>query len=75
MSASAHPSSDDALSVRGADISFTLQEEAAGSRFRDLNGRPGSVEKIIANNGGNYVRQPTSRVGRRTHAVNFLAVC
>lgn len=56
MSASAHPPRDGALSVRGADISFTLQEEAAGSRFRDLNGRPGSVEKIIANNGGNYVR-------------------
>jgi len=56
MSASAHPPRAGALSVRGADISFTLQEEAAGSRFRDLNGRPGSVEKIIANNGGNYVR-------------------
>jgi arabinogalactan endo-1,4-beta-galactosidase len=56
MSASAHPPRDGALSVRGADISFTLQEEAAGSRYRDLNGRPGSVEKIIANNGGNYVR-------------------
>lgn len=56
MSASAHPTRDGALSVRGADISFTLQEEAAGSTFRDLNGQPGSVEKIMANNGGNYVR-------------------
>ena len=56
MSASADPPGAGALSVRGADISFTLQEEAAGSRFRDLNGRPGPVEKIIANNGGNYVR-------------------
>lgn len=44
-----------ALSVRGADISFTLQEEAAGTTYSD-NGRQGRVEEILARHGANYVR-------------------
>jgi arabinogalactan endo-1,4-beta-galactosidase len=55
-SSSAHERHDGRLSVRGADISFTLQEEAVGSTFRDLRGRRGSVEAILARSGGNYVR-------------------
>jgi arabinogalactan endo-1,4-beta-galactosidase len=44
-----------ALSVRGADISFTLQEEAAGTRYRDR-GRVQPVERILAGRGANFVR-------------------
>ena len=55
--AAAHsPQHSKSLSVRGADISFTLQEEAAGTQYRDLRGRKGSVERILAGSGGNYVR-------------------
>jgi arabinogalactan endo-1,4-beta-galactosidase len=55
--AAAHPPSHSkSLSVRGADISFTLQEEAAGTKYRDVRGHPGSVEQILARSGGNYVR-------------------
>jgi arabinogalactan endo-1,4-beta-galactosidase len=43
------------LSVRGADISFTLQEEAAGIRYSDR-GRTAPVEQILAGHGANYVR-------------------
>jgi arabinogalactan endo-1,4-beta-galactosidase len=39
----------------GADISFTRQEEQAGKVFTD-NGRPGRVERILANHGANYIR-------------------
>jgi arabinogalactan endo-1,4-beta-galactosidase len=43
------------LRVRGADVSFTLQEEAAGNRFRDGRVvRP--VEGILARHGATYVR-------------------
>jgi arabinogalactan endo-1,4-beta-galactosidase len=56
-SAGAHPSEHGkSLSVRGADNSFTLQEEAAGTTYRDLRGRKGTVERILADNGANYVR-------------------
>jgi Arabinogalactan endo-1,4-beta-galactosidase len=55
--AAAHPPEHGkSLSVRGADISFTLQEEAANTHYRDLRGRTGSVERILAGSGGNYVR-------------------
>jgi arabinogalactan endo-1,4-beta-galactosidase len=41
--------------MRGADVSFTLQEEAAGSRFTDR-GKVRPVERILAEHGANYVR-------------------
>ncbi|MCM3885697.1 glycosyl hydrolase 53 family protein [Frankia sp. R82] len=45
----------DVLAVRGADISFTLQEEAAGTTLSDgLRHLP--LEHILAAHGGNYVR-------------------
>ncbi|HEX6675590.1 MAG TPA: glycosyl hydrolase 53 family protein [Actinomycetes bacterium] len=43
------------LRVRGADISFTLQEEAAGNSFTD-NGAVQPVERILARHGANFVR-------------------
>src|SRR5262245_5435277 len=43
------------LSVRGGDISFTPQLEAAGIKFSD-NGKVRPVEKIMAAHGANYVR-------------------
>ncbi|HZC28050.1 MAG TPA: glycosyl hydrolase 53 family protein [Actinopolymorphaceae bacterium] len=45
-----------ALGVRGADISFTLQEEAVGNTVRDLQGTVRPIEKIIAAYGGTHVR-------------------
>jgi arabinogalactan endo-1,4-beta-galactosidase len=44
-----------ALSVRGADISFAVQEYEAGKRFID-GGRPQPVESILAAHGANYAR-------------------
>jgi len=44
-----------ALSVRGADISFTQQEEAVGNNFTDR-GVTMPVERILARNGATYVR-------------------
>jgi arabinogalactan endo-1,4-beta-galactosidase len=44
-----------ALRIRGADLSFTLQEYAAGSRYRDR-GRVRPVEDILAGHGANYCR-------------------
>jgi arabinogalactan endo-1,4-beta-galactosidase len=41
--------------VRGADISFTLQEEAVGNTFTDR-GKTQPVERILADRGANYVR-------------------
>lgn len=41
--------------VRGADISFTLQEEAARKSYRD-NGSVQPIERILANHGANFVR-------------------
>ncbi|GAB3257090.1 glycoside hydrolase family 53 protein [Kineosporia babensis] len=44
------------LSVRGADLSFLLQLEEAGVRYRDRQGRTGTAEKILAAAGANYQR-------------------
>jgi arabinogalactan endo-1,4-beta-galactosidase len=44
-----------ALSIRGADLSFTPQLEAAGVRHSDR-GRVRPVERILAARGANYVR-------------------
>ncbi len=41
--------------IRGADLSFTPQLEAAGVRFRD-HGRVRPVERILADRGANYLR-------------------
>lgn len=43
------------LAVRGADISFTLQEEAAGTRYRTA-GRVHPIEKILVDAGATWVR-------------------
>jgi arabinogalactan endo-1,4-beta-galactosidase len=43
------------LRVRGADVSFTLQEEAVGTRFSDR-GAVRRVEDILARHGATYVR-------------------
>jgi arabinogalactan endo-1,4-beta-galactosidase len=53
--ASASDGGHHGLSVRGGDISFTLQEEAAGTRYTDR-GRTKPVERILADHGANYVR-------------------
>ncbi|WP_242425115.1 glycosyl hydrolase 53 family protein, partial [Frankia sp. EI5c] len=45
----------DVLGVRGADISFTPQEEAAGTVLRD-GGQDLPIERILAAHGGNYAR-------------------
>lgn len=43
------------MPIRGADISFTLQEEAAGNRVTD--GRQvAPIESVLAANGANYAR-------------------
>jgi arabinogalactan endo-1,4-beta-galactosidase len=44
-----------ALSVRGADLGFLLQEEAAGARYRDR-GKVKPAERILAEHGANWVR-------------------
>ncbi len=43
------------LRIRGADISFAPQLEAAGVRFSDC-GRVRPVERILADHGANYLR-------------------
>ncbi len=48
-------SANTALRIRGADLSFTPQLEAAGVRFRDR-GVVRPVERIFARHGANYVR-------------------
>jgi arabinogalactan endo-1,4-beta-galactosidase len=45
-----------ALSVRGADIGFTLQEEAIGNELRDPRGRVRPIEKILEGEGATHVR-------------------
>ena len=45
-----------ALSLRGADLSFLPQLEEAGVRYRDLTGRVGKAEKILADQGANAMR-------------------
>jgi arabinogalactan endo-1,4-beta-galactosidase len=49
------PAPRGALRIRGADISFTLQEEAVGKKFFE-GGRVLPVERILAANGANDVR-------------------
>jgi arabinogalactan endo-1,4-beta-galactosidase len=43
------------LRVRGADMSFTLQEEAIGTKYSDR-GKVRPVEQILAKHGANYMR-------------------
>lgn len=43
------------LAIRGADISFTLQQEAIGQTFSDQ-GQTAPLEKILAGHGANYAR-------------------
>ncbi|GAA3818728.1 hypothetical protein GCM10022226_44050 [Sphaerisporangium flaviroseum] len=46
-----------ALRIRGADLSFTLQEYAAGARYRDrAHTRVRPVEEILAGHGANHCR-------------------
>ena len=45
----------DALQIRGADISFTLQEESVGAKYSD-SGVPMPLERILAARGATYVR-------------------
>jgi arabinogalactan endo-1,4-beta-galactosidase len=45
-----------ALSVRGADLSFLPQLEEAGVRYRDRTGRVRPAEQILAREGANYMR-------------------
>ncbi len=44
-----------ALAVRGADISFTLQEESIGTTY-SVDGAVAPIEKILASAGANFVR-------------------
>jgi arabinogalactan endo-1,4-beta-galactosidase len=44
------------LGVRGADLSFTLQEEAAGNSYTNLQGHRHPVEKILVSAGANWAR-------------------
>ncbi|SDZ23875.1 arabinogalactan endo-1,4-beta-galactosidase [Geodermatophilus africanus] len=44
-----------ALRLRGADVSFTLQEEAAGTVLRD-GGRTAPIESVLAAHGATHVR-------------------
>lgn len=43
------------LRIRGADISFTLQEEALGTKLSD-NGQSRPIEQILRRHGANYIR-------------------
>ena len=49
------PASSSTLGIRGADISFTLQEEAIDQTFSD-NGQTAPLETILAGHGANYAR-------------------
>lgn len=48
-------SASEALRVRGADISFTLQNEAANNQVADGT-ETQAIEKILASHGANYIR-------------------
>ncbi|MEQ7125789.1 glycosyl hydrolase 53 family protein [Actinopolymorpha sp. B11F2] len=54
--AHAHGGMGRALSVRGADIGFTLQEEAIGNQLRDPRGKVRPIEKILEGQGATHVR-------------------
>lgn len=45
-----------ALEVRGADMSFTLQEETAGTVLRDSLGQVRPIERILADAGATWAR-------------------
>lgn len=49
------PSTPPTLRIRGADISFTLQEEAINQLLSD-NGTTAPIETILAGHGANYAR-------------------
>jgi len=53
--AASAPSGRSAAALRGADLSFTLEEEAAGATFRD-GARAAPVEQLLADRGANVVR-------------------
>ncbi|HEV7848328.1 MAG TPA: glycosyl hydrolase 53 family protein [Mycetocola sp.] len=55
VSSSPSPSESTSLRIRGADVSFALQNEAAGIQVSD-EGAVLPVERILANHGANYVR-------------------
>ena len=44
------------LAIRGADISFLLQEDEAGRRFTDRRGHRRPAERILAGAGANWAR-------------------
>jgi arabinogalactan endo-1,4-beta-galactosidase len=47
--------SPESLRVRGADVSFTLQEEVVGTVLYDRDG-PAPIEQVLEGSGANYVR-------------------
>jgi arabinogalactan endo-1,4-beta-galactosidase len=49
------PAASPTVDIRGADISFTLQEEANNQTLTD-NGQTAPLEKILAGHGANYAR-------------------
>jgi arabinogalactan endo-1,4-beta-galactosidase len=49
------PASSPTVGIRGADISFTLQEEGIGQSFSD-NGQTAPLETILAEHGATYAR-------------------
>ena len=53
--ATSHTPASPELRIRGADISFTLQEEAINQLLTD-NGTQAPVERILADHGANFVR-------------------
>jgi arabinogalactan endo-1,4-beta-galactosidase len=50
-----YPTASAALKIRGADISFTLQEENNNQSLTD-NGQTAPIETILAQHGANYAR-------------------
>ncbi|WP_432485737.1 glycoside hydrolase family 53 protein [Kineococcus esterisolvens] len=54
--AAAAPGGGPGLAVRGADLSFLLQSEAAGARYADARGRVRPVEQLLRSQGANWVR-------------------
>lgn len=79
-----HTTVSPTLRIRGADISFTLQEEAVNQLVSD-NGTTAPIEQILANHGANYARlrlwvnpqggtsdlKSTLELARRTHAAGL----
>lgn len=79
-----HTTVSPTLRIRGADISFTLQEEAINQLVSD-NGTIAPIEQILANHGANYARlrlwvspeggrsglSSTLELARRAHAAGL----